>query len=461
MTAQTIVQRPSATETPHRVVIVGGGFGGLSAAKAFGNARNVHVTLIDKRNFHLFQPLLYQVATGALSPANIAAPLRGILRRQRNTQVLMAEVTGLDPDTKQVILSDGEQVPYDSLIIATGARHFYFGNDGWERHAPGLKTVEDATEIRRRVLYAFEAAEREDDPQLVREWLTFVVVGAGPTGVEMAGSIAEIAHHTLRHDFRAIDPASARVILIEGGERVLPAFTPDLSQNAADTLRGMGVEIRLKTSVTHVESDGVTFRQGEQTRQIATRNIVWSAGVQGSALGKLLAERVGTTLDKAGRVIVEPDLSLKGQPDVYVIGDLAHFAHQDGKPLPGVAQVAMQGGRYVAAHLQRKLRGQPSKPFRYLDLGTMATIGRAAAVAQIGDLHLTGFLGWLTWLFIHIMYIVAFENRVLILIQWAWNYLTRNRAARLITGRTPLAGQAAGGMVQEIPEPEHVVEAGR
>jgi NADH dehydrogenase len=461
MTAQTIVQRPSATETPHRVVIVGGGFGGLSAAKAFGNARNIHVTLIDKRNFHLFQPLLYQVATGALSPANIAAPLRGILRRQRNTQVLMAEVTGLDPDTKQVILSDGEQVPYDSLIIATGARHFYFGNDGWERHAPGLKTVEDATEIRRRVLYAFEAAEREDDPQLVREWLTFVVVGAGPTGVEMAGSIAEIAHHTLRHDFRAIDPASARVILIEGGERVLPAFTPDLSQNAADTLRGMGVEIRLKTSVTHIESDGVTFRQGEQTGQIATRNIVWSAGVQGSALGKLLAERVGTTLDKAGRVIVEPDLSLKGQPDVYVIGDLAHFAHQDGKPLPGVAQVAMQGGRYVAAHLQRKLRGQPSKPFRYLDLGTMATIGRAAAVAQIGDLHLTGFLGWLTWLFIHIMYIVAFENRVLILIQWAWNYLTRNRAARLITGRTPLAGQAAGGMVQEIPEPEHVVEAGR
>lgn len=449
------------TKTPHRVVIVGGGFGGLMAVKAFRHAEGVQVTLIDKRNFHLFQPLLYQVATGALSPANIAAPLRSIVRNQKNVDVLMGEVTDADPTTRQVILSDGQSVPYDSLIVATGARHFYFGHDDWEEYAPGLKTIEDATEIRRRVLFAFEAAEREADPERVREWLTFVIIGAGPTGVEMAGAIAEIAHHTLRHDFRHIDPTAARVLLIEGGERVLSSFTPDLSANAADTLQRMGVHLMLKASVIDVQPDRIGYKQGDQVHHIATRNVIWSAGVQGSALGKVLERRMGAALDRAGRVMVQPDLSVPGHPDVYVLGDLAHAAHQFGKPLPGVAQVAMQGGTFVARHILRKLKGQPTSAFVYRDLGTMATIGRAAAVAQIGSLHLTGVLGWLTWLFIHIMYIVAFENRVLILIQWAWNYLTRNRAARLITGRTPLTTRPLMGGVAAIPEAEHVVHVER
>jgi NADH:ubiquinone reductase (H+-translocating) len=447
----------------YRVVIIGGGFGGLSAAQAFRRAHNVAVTLIDKRNFHLFQPLLYQVATGALSPANIAAPLRSIVRHQKNTQVLMGDVTDIDPVAKQIMLSDGGSVPYDSLIVATGARHFYFGNDHWEKVAPGLKTIEDATELRRRLLFAFEAAERDPDPERVRHWLTFVVVGGGPTGVEMAGAVAEIARHTLRHDFRSIDPTSARVILMEGGERLLPALHPALSQNAAERLRAMGVEIMVRTSVTDVTADEVTYRQNDETFRITTRNTMWSAGVQASALGKRLAERTGAATDRSGRVMVQPDLSIAGYPDVYVVGDLANFTHQTGKPLPGVAQVAMQGGKFVAKHILRKLRGEPTNTaaFKYLDLGSMATIGRASAVAEIGGVRLTGLLGWLSWLFIHLLYIVAFENRVLILLQWAWNYVTRNRAARLITGRTPLTRTWQADTISVEAEAEHVLGAGR
>lgn len=451
------------TTQPHRVVIIGGGFGGLTATQTLRRAANVQVTLIDKRNFHLFQPLLYQVATGALSPANIAAPLRSIVRKQKNARVLMAEVTDIDPQAQQVILSDGASVPYDSLIVATGARHFYFGNDQWERSAPGLKTVEDATELRRRILYAFEAAERETDPAKVREWLTFVVIGAGPTGVEMAGAVGEIAHHTLRHDFRHIDPTSARVLLIELGDRVLPTFEPDLSQNAMQTLQKMGVEVMLKTSVVDVQPDHITYKQGDQFVQLPTHNTIWSAGVQATPLGKLVAETTGASTDRAGRVIVEPDWSVKGAPNIYVIGDLANYAYEGGKPLPGVAQVAMQGGKFVAKQIMRRLNGEDTTAhqFRYLDLGSMATIGRAAAIAQIGKVHLTGFIGWLAWLFVHLMYIVAFENRLLIILQWAWNYFTRNRAARLITGKTPLMSVDETGYLVSIPEPKHVVEAER
>ncbi|MFN8421376.1 MAG: NAD(P)/FAD-dependent oxidoreductase [Anaerolineae bacterium] len=441
----------------HQVVIIGGGFGGLTAAKAFRNADDVEITLVDRRNFHLFQPLLYQVATGGLSPANIAAPLRSIFRHRRNVRTVLGEVTDIDVANKQVILADtGSTLPYDTLIIATGAQHHYFGHNEWENLAPGLKTIEDATEIRRRILYAFEAAERETDPQKVREWLTFVVVGGGPTGVEMAGTVGEIAHYTLRNEFRSIDPASARVILIEGTDRVLPTFAPDLSQNAAWQLQKLGVEVLTQALVTDVQPFLVTYKQNDRTQQIATRSIIWSAGVQASPLGKLVAESTGASIDRSGRVIVQPDMSLAGHPELFVIGDLANYSHQDGKPLPGVAQVAMQQGRFVARNLLRKLRGESTEAqFVYRDLGTMATIGRAAAVAQIGKIHLTGFIGWLGWLFIHLMYIVEFQNRVLILLQWAWNYVTRNRAARLITGRSlPTLATITRAEAEKVPVAE-------
>ncbi|MBX3062524.1 MAG: NAD(P)/FAD-dependent oxidoreductase [Anaerolineae bacterium] len=441
----------------HQVVIIGGGFGGLTAAKAFRNADDVEITLVDRRNFHLFQPLLYQVATGGLSPANIAAPLRSIFRHRRNVRTVLGEVTDIDVANKQVILADtGSTLPYDTLIIATGAQHHYFGHNEWENLAPGLKTIEDATEIRRRILYAFEAAERETDPQKVREWLTFVVVGGGPTGVEMAGTVGEIAHYTLRNEFRSIDPASARVILIEGTDRVLPTFAPDLSRNAAWQLQKLGVEVLTQALVTDVQPFLVTYKQNDRTQQIATRSIIWSAGVQASPLGKLVAESTGASIDRSGRVIVQPDMSLAGHPELFVIGDLANYSHQDGKPLPGVAQVAMQQGRFVARNLLRKLRGESTEAqFVYRDLGTMATIGRAAAVAQIGKIHLTGFIGWLGWLFIHLMYIVEFQNRVLILLQWAWNYVTRNRAARLITGRSlPTLATITRAEAEKVPVAE-------
>jgi NADH dehydrogenase len=423
-------------EKPYQVVIVGGGFGGLLAVQSLKRAA-VQITLIDRRNFHLFQPLLYQVATGGLSPANIATPLREILKRQRNVRVLLDEVTDIDIAGQRVVLRDRE-LHYDTLIVATGAQHHYFGNPQWEAVAPGLKTIEDATEIRRRILLAFEVAERESDPEKTRSGLTFVVVGGGPTGVELAGALGEIANDTLKHEFRSIDPSNARIILLEGGDRILPAYPPDLSSDAVRSLAGLGVTVQPNAVVTEISKDSVKVHCGGEEREIPARTVLWAAGVAASPLGGKIAAATGMPLDKAGRVIVEPDLTVKGHPEILVIGDLANFSHQTGTPLPGVAPVAMQQGRYAARLIIRRLRGEKTPPFVYRDKGSLATIGRAAAVADFGHIHFSGYFAWLTWLFVHLMYIVEFENRLLVFVQWAWNYFTRNRAARLITGRDAL-----------------------
>ena len=369
----------------HRVVILGGGFGGLYAAKALGKLP-VQLTLVDRRNFHLFQPLLYQVATGALSPGEIASPLRAVLNRQQNTRVLLGEALDIDVEHRRVKLDIGD-IDYDTLIVATGSRNFYFGNDAWEANAPGLKTIEEATQIRHKILYAFEAAEREADPVKRREWLTFVVVGAGPTGCELAGALGEIAHDTLRHDFRSIRPEEARILLLDGSSRVLPPFPADLSKKAEEALIRVGVRPRTNVRVTEIDDAGVTLDGGER---IQARTVIWAAGVRASPLGALLAERIGTKPDRGGRVAVDSDCSVPGHPEIFVIGDLASF-EQDGKPLAGVAQVAMQQGGYVARLIGRRLKGGPvPKPFRYFDKGNLAVIGRAAAVAQIGKLHVSG-----------------------------------------------------------------------
>jgi NADH dehydrogenase len=420
-------------DATHRVVIVGGGFGGLYAARSLQHAR-AQVTLLDRRNFHLFQPLLYQVATGALSPANIAAPLRAVVKRQKNARVLLAEVIGFDLDRHLVLIGGGEDVSYDSLIVAAGARHHYFGHPEWEELAPGLKSIEDATTMRRRILLAFENAEGTTDPQVRQALLTFVIVGGGPTGVELAGAVAEVAHHTLRGNFRSIDPRSARILLLEAGERILPTYPPALSARAVRSLERLGVTVRTGTAVTAIGPDAVVVRAGNAVEEVQTKAVLWGAGVDASPLARKLAEGSGAPLDRAGRVVVGPDLTLPGRPEVFVIGDMANFSHQTGQPLPGVAPVAMQQGRYVADVIQQRLAGRPVRPFHYRDKGSMATIGRAAAVAQIGWLRLSGLLAWLAWLFIHIMYLIAFENRILVLFQWGWNYVTRNRSARLITG---------------------------
>jgi NADH dehydrogenase len=420
----------------YRVVIVGGGFGGLYAARALRKAP-VQVTLLDRRNFHLFQPLLYQVATGALSPANIAAPLRAVLKRQRNTTVLLAEAVDFNLADRLVVLTDG-QLPYDSLLVAAGARHHYFGHDEWEEYAPGLKTVEDATTMRRKVLSAFERAERSADLVEREALMTFVIVGGGPTGVELAGAVAEVAHHTLRGNFRSINPASARVLLLEAMDRVLGTYPPKLSQKAERQLERLGVTVWVNTAVTDVRPDRVTVRTGGRVEEVRTYTVLWGAGVQASPLASALAKASGAALDRAGRVAVQPDCSLPGHPEVFVIGDMANFPQQGGKPLPGVAPVAMQQGRYVAELIQARLRGETKPPFHYRDRGSMATIGRAAAVADLGWLWLSGWPAWLAWLFVHITYLIQFDNRVLVLFQWAWNYFTRNRSARLITGEDPM-----------------------
>lgn len=418
----------------HRVVIIGGGFGGLYAAKSLRRS-DVDLTVVDRRNFHLFQPLLYQVATGGLSPGEISSPLRAVLRRQKNARVLLAEVTDVDLENRRVILVDGE-VPYDSLIVATGATHDYFGNPQWEVDAPGLKTVEDALEIRKRIYVAFEAAEREPDPEKKAAWLTFVVVGGGPTGVELAGAIGEIAHYTLKHDFRTIDPGLARIILVEGMDRVLGTYDRSLSEKAKRSLERLGVEVRLNAFVTNVVSDGVTVTRDHTGTFVPARTILWGAGVKASPLGRILAEETGAETDKAGRVKVAPDLTIPGHDNIFVIGDLASFGHQGDQPLPGVAPVAMSMGRYVANRIDDRLRGKKSKPFRYFEKGSLATIGRSAAIAQFGRIKISGWFAWVTWLFVHLMYLVEFDNRLLVLMQWAWNYITRNRGARLITGKT-------------------------
>ena len=420
----------------HKVVIIGGGFGGLSAALTLKNAP-VQVTLVDRCNYHLFQPLLYQVATGSLSPANVAGPLRQVLRKQKNTQVLLGEAIHIDAAKRRVILSDGA-LDYDTLMVATGATHQYFGHDEWEQFAPGLKNLNDATAMRGRILLAFEAAERERDPEKLAAWMTFVIVGAGPTGAELAGALGEIAHDTLRHDFRKIDPSQTRIILVEGTDRALPAYPPKLSEAARKMLERLGVTVRTGAMVTDVRADGVTIRVGDHDEIIPTRTVLWAAGVLASPLGVILSQEAGAKLDRARRVIVEPDMSIAGHPEIFVIGDLSNYSHQTGKPLPGVAQPAIQQGNYVAKLIRARLNGKTLPPFHYFDKGNLATIGRGAAVADLNWIRISGWPAWLMWIFVHLLYIVQFQNRLLVMLQWAWLYLTFDRSARLITGKNPL-----------------------
>lgn len=413
-----------------RVVIVGAGFGGLFAARALARYP-VQITLIDRQNFHTFQPLLYQVATAGLSPGEIAAPIRWILRSRQNVEVLMSEVQDFDLSRRVVKLPDGE-LSYDHLIVAAGASHAYFGHAEWEPFAPGLKTIEDALEIRRRVLLAFELAERQAASGKEQVQLNFVVIGGGPTGVELAGMLAEIARRALANEFRSIDPRKTRIVLLEGGPRILPAYPEDLSRSAEEQLRRLGVEVHTSALVTGVSAGAV---QMGKTRWPAAV-ILWSAGVAASPLGK----KLGAPLDRAGRVLVNPDLSLPGHPEVFVIGDLAALKDENGKWLPGVAPVAMQEGKATAHNIAAELRGEPRQNFHYFNKGNLATIGRAAAVAEFGKIHISGFLAWLSWLFIHIFFLIGFRNRIIVLVQWAWSYFTYERGARLITGDTHLPG---------------------
>jgi NADH:ubiquinone reductase (H+-translocating) len=421
----TTDHRPLTTDRTPSVVIVGGGFGGLYAARSLARLP-VRVLLIDRLNYHLFQPLLYQVATAALSPGDIAEPLRAILRKQRNVEVLLGDVSRIDPVARTVRLEDGDEFSYDFMVLATGARHSYFGHPEWELWAPGLKSLADAIELRRRIFLAFELAERERDPVKRRALLTFVVVGGGPTGVELAGAIAEIARHTVSQDFRRFDPRQAHVVLLEGGERVLAPYPADLSARAQRALDHLGVDVRTGSVATEITADRVCV--GEDT--ISTHTTLWAAGVSASPLGRQL----GVEVDRSGRVPVLPDLSVPGHPELFVVGDLAVFTQPNGKVLPGIAPVAIQQGAAAAANIGRVARGQPTQEFHYHDRGTMATIGRAAAVAEIHRLHLSGLLAWLAWLVVHIFFLIGFENRMLVLLQWAWSYLSHERGARLITG---------------------------
>jgi NADH dehydrogenase len=421
-------------QTKSRVVIVGAGFGGLLAARTLARYP-VQITLVDRQNFHIFQPLLYQVATAGLSPDEIAAPIRWIMRSQRSVEVLMSEVRDFDLSHRVVKLEDGE-VEYDYLIVAAGASHAYFGHDEWEPFAPGLKTIEEALEIRRRVLLAFELAERQaassDDKDREHAQLNFVVVGGGPTGVELAGTLAEISRQVLANEFRSIDPKRTRIVLLEGGPRVLPAYPEDLSRTAEEQLRHLGVEVQTSALVTQVEPGSVHIGESKLPATV----ILWAAGVAASPLGK----KLGAPVDRAGRVLVNPDLSIAGHPEVFVVGDLAALKDENGKWLPGVAPVAMQEGKATAHNIGNELRGEPRKNFHYWNKGSLATIGRAAAVADFGKIHVSGFLAWLSWLFIHIFFLIGFRNRLIVLIQLAWSYLTYQRGARLITGDTHLSG---------------------
>jgi NADH:ubiquinone reductase (H+-translocating) len=420
-----------------RVVIIGGGFGGLSAAQHV-NSDLVDVTLIDRRNYYLFQPLLYQVATGSLSAGEVASPLRSVLSRQKNTRVWLGTVVDIDPDSKSVHLADGAVVPYDSLIVAAGSQTSYFGHNEWQEWAPGMKSVEEATAIRHKILYAFEVAERLSDPVQRRAWLTFVIVGAGPTGVELSGAIAEIARQTLKNDFRSIRPEEAQIILLDGAPRVLMPFPEGLAEKANRTLAKLGVEVRCGAMVKHVDKDGLTIDSGGRTDSIAAKTVVWAGGITASPLGKILATHTKAESDKGGRVKVKPDLTIPNYPDIYVVGDLASAMDEKGKPLPGVAQVAMQGGAYAAKAVLRKVKGQRElPPFRYFDKGSLAVIGRWAAVADVFGIHISGFVAWLVWAFIHITYLVTFQSRILVFMQWAIQDLTFSRGARLITGRAP------------------------
>jgi len=420
------MKRDTSSPSKPRVVIIGAGFAGLTAAKALAKAP-VDLVVIDQHNYHLFQPLLYQVATAGLSPADIASPIRQILSRQSNTTVMLAKVSGVDLSRKEVV-AEGRRIPFDKLIVATGARHAYFGHDEWEKYAPGLKRIDDATYLRRRILLAFEKAESETDLDERRRLLNFVIVGAGPTGVEMAGAIAELAKKALASDFRTIDPSKARIVLVEAGTRVLPAFDSPLSAAAMRALEKLGVEVKLGSAVTACDEDGVIVA-GER---IEARTVIWAAGVMASPAGDWLNAKT----DRSGRVIVNPDLTIPGHPGVFVIGDAASAHDAHGRPLPGVAPVAKQQGAYVAKRLVAELKGGSTPPFRYRDYGSLATIGRKYAVVQMGPLRLTGFIAWLIWCVAHIYFLIGFRNRLAVILNWAWNYLTFQRGTRLITGLT-------------------------
>jgi len=418
---------------PHRVLILGGGFAGLVAAQTLKRA-DVDITLLDKRNFHLFQPLLYQVATGSLSPAEIAAPIRAVLSRQKNVEVLLGEAVDIDPQAKKVLLADGDAFPYDTLIIATGSQTSYYGNDQWRENAPSLKSVEEATRMRHKLLYAFERAERAETEDEERSWLNFVIVGAGATGLELAGAIAEIAHHTLKHDFRRIRPQEARIILMEGGPRVLPPYPEDLSAKAEKLIKHLGVEIMLGAFVTNIDEEGVSYKHGETSGNVPARTVFWAGGVTATPFAHKVAERLNAETDRSRRFKVKPDLTLPNHPEIFVLGDLSLAQDAKGHSLPGVAQVAIQGGRYAGKLIKARLAGQKLPPFKYFDKGDMAVIGRAAAVANVFGVHVSGFVAWCIWLFIHLIYIVEFQSRIIVLIQWGFLYLTFSRSARLITG---------------------------
>ena len=433
--------RSAASGRP-RVVIVGAGFGGLSAAKALGRAP-VEVMVIDRHNYHLFQPLLYQVATAALSPADIAAPIRSVLRRQANTSVMLAKVTGVDMARQEVVLG-ARRVPFDFLVLATGARHAYFGHDDWEQHAHGIKKIDDATFLRRKILLAFERAESESDPSERRRLLTFVVIGGGATGVEMAGAIAELARKALAADFRTIDPRSARVTLLEAGPRLLPAFDAVLSEKAKRSLEKLGVEVLVNAMVTDCDPSGVSIG----AERIETRTIVWGAGVRASAAGKWL----GVETDRVGRVKVAADLSVPGHSNVFVIGDTAHALDRKGQPLPGVAPVAKQQGAYAAGAIVARLAGASPAPFHYRDFGSLATIGRRSAVAELGRVRLSGYLAWWLWGLAHIYFLIGFRNRLAVAMNWAWNYVSFQRGTRLITGADPEADPASPAAAAPLRE---------
>jgi NADH dehydrogenase len=414
---------------------LGGGFGGLNAAQKLKRAP-VEITLIDRRNFHLFQPLLYQIATGSLSPGEVAAPLRGVLAKQKNARVLLGEAADIDPQAKKVILRDGAAFEYDSLIVATGSQSSYYGHDDWREWAPSLKSVEEATAIRHKILYAFERAERAASDKEAQTWLTFVIVGAGATGMELAGALAEIANETLKNDFRKINPQEAKILLLEGGSRVLTSFPEDLSAKAERLVGKLGVQVMKNVMVTEIDQNGVTYKTADGSEKLASKTVLWAGGVVANEFGRKLAVRTKAETDRSGRIKVNPDLTVPGYPDVFLIGDLALSQGQNGKPLPGVAQVAIQGGAYAARAIRARVRRRKEPPeFRYFNKGDMAVIGRAAAIADIFGFHLAGLFAWLTWLFVHLMYIVEFQSRVLVFVQWGFEFLTFSRGARLITGQ--------------------------
>jgi len=430
---------PDAPPTArHRVLVVGGGFAGLYAAKGLSRDDRIDLTLVDRRNFHLFQPLLYQVATGALSPGEIAQPLRSIFRKHKNTTVLLGQAVGVDVDAHQVLMSDGGPIDYDTLIVASGAHFAYFGHDDWAKAAPGLKSLDDALEIRRRILIAFEAAEREHDPERRREWMTFVIVGGGPTGVELAGAVGEIANDTLKRDFRSIDPSQARIILVEAMDRILLTYPPDRSASARKQLERLGVEVRTDTRVVHIDDSSVRVMIGDREETWPTRTALWAAGVQVSSFVAAVAKATGAAQDRAGRILVEPDLTIPGHPEIFVVGDAAVEPWRPDRPTPGVAQGAIQGGSHAARQVRRRLRGLPTLPFLYSNHGDVAVIGRLAGVTDIPWMgpfgKQGGFVAWALWLLIHITYLIGFANRVVVVTRWGWSFFTHGRGSRLITG---------------------------